>query len=243
MTHARASALRLAAALFLVGDTGLGRAQIVLVADGAGDFRCCSTMLRRAAGKAGSAVGVETFVWSHGYRRSIADQVDAAHARLQGQRLAAEVRARQAADPGARISLAGHSAGAAVVVAASEHLPADSLACIVLLAPSVPVDTDLSAALRASRGGVHVFYSPEDRWMMHAVTCLEVFKSGRRRTPAGIAGFQPPGAACADDAYARLRNYPWNPTLTSLGHDGGHFGGYQPAFVQAFILPLLARSP
>ena len=243
VTHARASALWLAAVCLAVNNPSTCYAQLVFVADGAGDFRCCSTMLRRAAKETGSPLDVETFVWSHGYGRSFADQMDTVHALAQGEQLARVVRARLASDAGLRINLVGHSAGCGVVLVAAQHLPPESIGCMVMLAPSVPADTDLAAALRATRDGIHVFCSHEDRWLMRAAGILEWFKSGRLRPTAGIAGFRPVTSSGADPFLVRLRTYPWSQSLTYFGHDGGHFGGYQPAFVQAFVLPLLAGKP
>ena len=41
--------------------------------------------------------------------------------------------------------------------------------------------------------------------------------------------------------YAKLRHYPWEPRLAWTGHEGGHFGCYQPGYLRAFVLPLLTR--
>jgi hypothetical protein len=89
---------------------------------------------------------------------------------------------------------------------------------------------------------MHVFYSDKDRWMMRAASWLELFKSGARSTPAGLSGFRLP-TMCPDPIYARLRTYPWDSRLAWLGNDGGHFGCYQPAFMRAFVIPLLMDCP
>ena len=38
--------------------------------------------------------------------------------------------------------------------------------------------------------------------------------------------------------YTRLHQYQWNKTLEQVGHDGGHYGAYQPGHVRKFVLPL-----
>src|SRR5437870_4857003 len=72
---------------------------------------------------------VETFVWSHGYKKIVPDQTDFPHARLQGQRLAEVVLAYCRQHPDARIHLVGHSAGSMVVLSAAEHLPPGTVDC------------------------------------------------------------------------------------------------------------------
>ena len=108
---------------------------LVWVVDGAGDLRGCSNALTQANLQAGSPVEVATFAWSHGSRRLLLDQIDAAHAREQGRRLAAEIRARQAREPGRRMVVVAHSAGAAVALAAGDNLPPDSVDRVVIMAP------------------------------------------------------------------------------------------------------------
>jgi len=55
----------------------------------------------------------------------------------QGQALAAEVLAHRAAHPGCQIILVGHSAGCAVVVEATTHLPPGNVDHLVLFAAAV----------------------------------------------------------------------------------------------------------
>src|SRR5207248_1707593 len=61
---------------------------VLLVADGAGDYRACSTSIRDTAHADGLPLEVVTFVWSHGYLRNFADHNDYAFARLRGRELA-----------------------------------------------------------------------------------------------------------------------------------------------------------
>jgi hypothetical protein len=213
---------------------------VVFGADGAGDFRCASTALRQAVGDAGLPVEVETFVWSHGYRRNLADQMDKRHALVQGQRLAWQVAACRQACPDLLIYLYGHSAGAAVVLAAAECLPPGSVERIILLAPALPANYDLRPALRASRQGIDVFCSHRDQ-CVPIVAFLELFKSGHCTMPGSYEGFRPCGHPAEEEAlYSKLRQYPWNPCLECFGHDGGHYGAYQQGFLHAFVLPLLS---
>jgi pimeloyl-ACP methyl ester carboxylesterase len=170
----------------------------------------------------------------------MADQMDTRHAVAQGRRLAGEVEAHRQAIPEAPIYLYGHSAGAAVVLAAAKCLPPGSVERIILLAPALPANYDLRPALRASRQGIDVFCSRRDR-CVPVVAFLEVFKSGHCRVPGSYDGFRPCVHSAEDEAlYGKLRQYPWNPYLDCFGHDGGHSGAYQHDFLGAFVLPLLS---
>jgi hypothetical protein len=208
---------------------------VVLVVDGAGDFGGCSTALRVAAD--GWPLDIRRFPWSHGYRKIIADQTDAPHALRMGRQLAAV--SRDVAAGGASVSLVGHSAGAAVVLAAAESLPPGTLCRIALLAPSVSAKHDLTAARRATRHGIDVFASRRDVVALALVTGVVGTSDGRRGPAAGRVGFRA-GAAAGDGPEVRV--YFWSPQLRATGHDGGHYGAYAAEHLRAFVLPGLAAG-
>src|SRR3954468_23247541 len=108
---------------------------LLIVADGAGDYRACSASIRATAEADQQPFDVITYVWSHGYLHNAVDQTDWGHARERGVQLAALVAAHQAAHPKAPVILAGHSAGCAVVLAAADCMTPDQIDQIVLLAP------------------------------------------------------------------------------------------------------------
>src|SRR5687768_11628734 len=64
---------------------------LVLVVDGAGGFEGASRHFRQAAAESCLPFDVETFDWSHGYLRILADHLHLEHAREQGHRLAARI--------------------------------------------------------------------------------------------------------------------------------------------------------
>ena len=212
---------------------------VVFVADGAGDYRAASTSLRETAAADGWPLDVRTFVWSHGFLRNLADHTDYDWAREQGRKLAGVVTAEKQARPDVPVSLIGHSAGSYVVLEAANQLPPDSLERVVLLAPSVSSKYDLRPGLRAARNGMDVFYSRSDRFWLGAFMAV----AGTSDTPsetrsAGRFGFEPQVAPEEQPLYARLRQYEWNPSLEQTGHDGGHYGAYQPGHLRKFVLPL-----
>jgi pimeloyl-ACP methyl ester carboxylesterase len=233
--------------VLLIGFVSVARAgdppttrDIVFVADGAGNYQMASKMLRGVVQETAAALAVETFVWSHGFKRTMPDQMDLPHARIQGQRLAEIVLAYRKQYPRALIHLVGHSAGSMVVLSATEHLPPGTVDHIVLLAPSVSCEYDIRPALRCVRGTVQVHYSRHD-WLYLGLCTKLVGCADRHWCGAsGRKGFSlrvesPEDAALLE----RLQQHPWQSSYRLLGNEGGHYGAYQPAYLKAHVLPVL----
>jgi hypothetical protein len=219
---------------------GLSRGEVI-VAGGAGGRQDPAAAIADAADDACLGLHVRSFDWCHGMGRALADVSDADHARRQGRRLAAEVRRCLAERPGNGVSLVGYSAGCAVVLAAAEELPADSLDRIVLLAPAVSPCHDLRRALASARRGIDVFVSERDWLLLGLGTSITGTPDGGRGPAAGRGGFCPPALAPGQEALAgRLRQHAWHPCVEWTGNRGGHAGAVAPAFVRAYVVPLLA---
>ena len=213
---------------------------VVFVADGAGGFKAASASMRSTVAADRLPLRVETFDWTHGHWRIIADQIDRDHVRKEGLELAARVSALQQSCPGLPVCLVGHSAGSAVVLTAADVLPPGSVDRIVLLAPAVSTDHDLRPALACARRGVDVFYSKDDVLYLGVVVTILGNSDRVRDAAAGRVGFRPTIAGPGDAAlYTKLRQYPWEPGLDPTGNHGGHYGAYQPDFLRAAVLPLL----
>jgi pimeloyl-ACP methyl ester carboxylesterase len=217
---------------------------LVLVADGAGDFRCASTTLAQVAEGTHAPLCVQPFIWSHGYPRIFADQMDHQHIRGQGKQLAQLILTYQQEHPETPIYLVAHSAGTGVVLNAAEALPPDSIERIILLAPAVSCTRDLRGALTAARQGVDVFYSKDDWWYLGMAVTLIGTSDRHWSSAAGRIGFQPVICGPEDgQLYGKLRQYPWEECLSWTGHKGGHYGAYQPEFLKLCVLPLLEPAP
>jgi pimeloyl-ACP methyl ester carboxylesterase len=211
---------------------------VVLSVDGAGNYRNTSVALREAVGEERLPLAVDTVVWSHGTGRFFADQLDYAHARTEGCRLASQIRARRQACPSGKIYLVAHSAGSAVVLTAAEALPPGSIDRIVLLAPAVAATYDLRPALRCCP--IDVFYSEQDRGYLGVGVAIVGTTDRHWSAAAGRVGFRFQGETPDDQAlYRRLRQHPWTPAMERTGNYGGHYGAHEPAFLRAYILPLL----
>jgi pimeloyl-ACP methyl ester carboxylesterase len=215
---------------------------IVLVADGAGDFRDLSAHLQGAILEAAMPLTVQTFAWSRGRGRILADQTDHGNHQVQGRRLAEYVWRHRVDQPQLPVYLVGSSAGSDVVLCAAALLPPDSVEKIVLLAPSVCADRDLRPTLRSARGGIDVFTSHKDRLILGLGMRVVGTTEGNCKIAAGRVGFRPVIASAEDAAlYQRLRQHPWEPAQRADGHNGGHFGSTQPEFLRTRVVPLLAQ--
>lgn len=217
------------------------RRSLVIVLDGAGGFEAASQAMQKTAAECKLPLEVHGFHWTHGYLRVFSDQMHVSHTRQQGRILAELLLACRHQAPDRPIYLVGHSAGCGVALVAAETLPPNTLERIVLLAPAVSAKHDLRAALRSSCQGIDVFISGHD-WCCLGLGIMLAGTTDRYRLSgaAGRVGFRPV-LSCPEDEtlYAKLRQYPWNPSLMWTGHKGGHYGGYQPGFLCAFVFPLL----
>jgi pimeloyl-ACP methyl ester carboxylesterase len=216
---------------------------VVIVANGSGDFRTVSLGLSRAVCEAGVPLRVETFVWSHGFGSYVTDHVDHCNQVEQGRRLACLVACYRRACPCRAVYLVGHSAGCAVVLAAAEALPPGSVERVVLLAPSVSTDYDLRPALGCTRLGIDAFCSRRDVFTLGLAMAL-VGTADRCRAPAaGRVGFQPVLVNPTDAAlYTKLRQHCWDPCVCWTGHQGFHYGSNRKDFARAYLLPLFLRE-
>jgi pimeloyl-ACP methyl ester carboxylesterase len=215
-------------------------AGVVFCADGSGGLGGTTHVLQHAVAEGRVPVRVEMVEWSHGTARFMADHLDWVNIERQGRALAAEARAWQARYPDKRIYFVGQSAGCAVVLVAAAALPADSLERVLLLAPSVSAGYDLRPGGASARQGIDAFYSRRD-WFVLGLGMTFSGTTDRRLAPAaGRVGFRRIVTGPQDEAlYRRLRQHPWDPSVSWTGNTGGHYGSDNPGHVRARILPLL----
>lgn len=214
---------------------------VVFCADGAGGLGGTTGVLGQVVTESRLPLRVEMVDWSHGTGRFLADHLHWRNIKNQAQRLASQALAWRGRYPDKRIYFVGQSAGAAVVLEAAGELPRDSIERVVLLAPSVSSRYDLRPALASACQGIDVFYSKRD-WFVLGLGMAFSGTTDRRLAPAaGQVGFRPRIAGTEDEAlYARrLRQRAWEPSVSSTGHTGGHYGADEPGHMRAYVLPLL----
>lgn len=136
-----------------------------------------------------------------------------------------------------QIVLLGHSAGCGVILGAMRKLPHDArVDQIILVAPSVSPQYDISAALQKS-GSVDAFVSSRDTTFLSWRTSNFGSYDNIKTRAAGNAGFLIDRYSPAE--LTRFRQHPYDPAWNSLGNDGGHFGGVSRRFVASNIALLL----
>lgn len=228
----------------IVVELGRAASPLIVVVDGAGDFKGCSTAVSQAIRLLHVPATIEVFPWSHGHYRVLVDQVDERHSRAKGKELAERLVAWKQEQPERPIVLISHSAGCAVALAASSHLPTAFLERQILFAPSVSTRYDLRPTLRASRHGIDAFCSSLDCWALGLG--IKLFKTAdewRDREAAGRHGFR---FCCESEndsfLYEKLRHHFWTVTDTALGHNGRHHGMHAPAWLKTHVFPLLSAS-
>ena len=115
---------------------------------------------------------------------------------------------------------------------------------VVLLAPALSPDYDLSAALRAVRREIVVFWSPFDLIILGAGTRVFGTIDRVKTVGAGLVGFRVPAGNTG-----RLRpafvnttssvRFAGSPRMAASGHLGGHMGPDSPFFLRKYVVPLL----
>jgi pimeloyl-ACP methyl ester carboxylesterase len=216
-------------AILLLPTARLFAQGVVFIADGSGGLPGPGPEIARQISGACVLTRVEMVDWSHGWGRVFLDLYHHGHHETQGQELACRIMTYRQACPSGRIYLVGHSSGAAVILAATEHLPPGSVTRVILLAPSVATTYDLRSALRAACEGVDAFYSHRDLVSLS----MTVAGTADHQYFVGAAGYHGFRTLCGDEAalYSNLRQYP--------GCYSGHFSCTQAAFVRDHVLPLL----
>jgi pimeloyl-ACP methyl ester carboxylesterase len=216
-------------------------AGVVFIVGGIGGLDPLVLSARLALPAAGVPHEVREFDWTHGKCRFLRDLQDTRYLLQRAEELAAQIRTLKADDPNRPVYLVGHSAGAALVLAAAEHLPPASVERIVLLAPAVSPTFDLRPALRATRGEIVAFTSTFDRFVLDWGTSVFGTVDRVYSPSAGLLGFREPDALDEQERaeYRRLVQAPWRWECLFEGRGWGHHGTTTPLFVYKRLAPWL----
>ncbi len=171
-------------------------------------------------------------------------------ARERAAEVAAYVDEYRAAHRGRPVFIVGHSAGAGIAVFAAEEVgaaePANAdgppLAGIVIIAPSLSPEYDLTRAIEACGGRMAACSGALDGfiWFM-SVAAHNI--DGTRGTAAGQSGFRVPDDAPAQrrEEFEHLVQIRWRPSMMLRGNLGGHTGWASASWVKAKLAPLIVR--
>jgi pimeloyl-ACP methyl ester carboxylesterase len=238
------SSLLFVAGLLMVRDLPAAepvRAGTVFVLGGVGGLDPLQATAPWAMPIAGVPHRVEVFLWTHGILRPLRDLQDIRHLLKQADRLTDRVLEELARHPDRPIYLIGHSAGAALILAAAEKLPPASIERMILLAPAVSPSYDLRPALRATRHELVAFTSTYDRLCLDWCTSLFGTVDRVYGPAAGLDGFREPEDLDEEGRglYRRLVQVPWRLPMMWQGTDGWHNGACMPIFLIHRVAPWL----
>lgn len=163
--------------------------------------------------------------------------------RAAARRLANELATFAADNPTRPIFITCDSGGAGPVVWTLEALPANvHVEAVVLLAPALSPEYDLSPALARVRQKMLVFNSPADTLVLGWGTRTYGTIDRKHVTAAGVVGFTMPPDVVDPTQYAKLQPMPYDPKWYGrYGNVGDHTGSMGTKFASGFIAPLLVQ--
>jgi hypothetical protein len=216
---------------------------LVMVIGGVGGLDWCGIALRHLLKNRRPTYAIQVFPWGLGFARWHADLTNIINRDAKARLIAETIGLYKASQPGCPVFVVAKSGGAGVAVKALELLDEAAVERVVLLAPAVSPRYDLTAALRAVRREMVVFWSPFDLLVLGAGTRIFGTIDRVRTIGAGLVGFRvaPVNAANAVTSreYGKLRQVRWHPRMAASGNLGGHMGPDSPFFLRKYVVPLL----
>jgi pimeloyl-ACP methyl ester carboxylesterase len=156
----------------------------------------------------------------------------------QSRLIAARIADRFAAGPQDTIDLSGHSGGAGLAVWALEQLPQDVMVeTVLLLAPALSPDYDLTAALKHVRGRLYVISSEHDPVLVAGTRAFGTI-DGVKTDSAGKVGFSRPSGGDPVQ-YRKLVPMPYDSDWARQGNFGDHIGPMMRPFAREVLAPLI----
>jgi hypothetical protein len=218
---------------------------VVFLVDGVGGFETMVTAARVAFPLAGVQHELREFNWSHGWGHILRDLQDNPHLLRKGYELSEQIRKQKEAEPERPIYVVAKSGGTAIALAALEQLKPATVERVILLSAAVSPNYDLRPAFKATRGEIVSFHSVMDQIVLGIGT--KRFGTADRvfGPSAGLRGFTPPPYPNDPEweAYRRLVQIPWQPTMLLEGNPGLHVGTSLPTFLGAEVAPWLKARP
>ncbi|MCC6240373.1 MAG: alpha/beta hydrolase [Phycisphaerales bacterium] len=209
----------------------------VLHLPGVGGFLWADGNLMRGLTDGLSGWGVGYYDWTNG-DPGLAALHDLTNKNRQKQKVAAWIQQRLTDHPDQTLTLIAHSGGCAIAVWALEQLPqAAQIDQLILLAPALSPEYDLTRALRHVRTRAWVFVSDQDLvlgWGTQVAGTMD----GAHTEAAGRVGFVISPQADRLE-YAKLVSMSYRPAWQELDNAGDHIGPMSYLFVRYFIAPLI----
>ena len=220
----------------LVSNNRMDRG-LVIVLPGVEGKSYLNEQIRDGLSDGGVSTAILIRDWTLGTALAIVSEMWESRARDKAADLAQYIHSYRLLHPTAPVILVGHSGGCAVAVFALEQLPPGvTVDSVVLLAPSLSADYDLSNALRHVDGTAYSYYSYRDIALLGVGTFIFGTVDRSHAAAAGNKGFNVPWRS--RDLYARkLRQIPWTPQMASAENSGGHTDWANQLFVRVYIAP------
>ncbi|HEX4792762.1 MAG TPA: hypothetical protein VH370_03165 [Humisphaera sp.] len=161
------------------------------------------------------------------------------HNRAESRMIADRITARVRDDPQANIILTAWSGGCQVAIWALEDLPEDiRVQSVVMVAPSMRPNYDMSRALSHVRGSLFAVTSPGDWFILGGGTLVFGVSDGSRTAGAGMIGFEIPQGS-SEVEYKKLVQLAYAAKWLQYGDLGGHAGAVSARFARDVVVPLL----
>ncbi|MGE5608088.1 MAG: hypothetical protein ACM359_02435 [Bacillota bacterium] len=207
--------------------------------NGIGGERSCDHWLLNGLRQGGFNAEVEVYDWTAGRVGIEALQGQELHS-AQSRKVAEKLTAFARQHPNRPIYITSHSGGCGVAVWALEQLPENvKINTLVMFAPALSPNYDLSKALSHVTDRAYVFSSPHDTIVLGTGTKLFGTIDGLKVEAAGLNGFIQPDQA--DPAqYKKLSPHPYNKQwLAKYGNAGSHICALRPLFAREYVATLL----
>lgn len=158
--------------------------------------------------------------------------------KLEARKIAELIVERLRDEPDAKIIMTGHSAGAGIAVWTLENLPDDvHIDTLVMIAPALSPQYDLSTALKHVRNRAYSFNSEYDPILGPGTRAFGTIDRIMTNA-AGRVGFKMPDGG-DEQQYAKLVQIPYDRGWMAYGNIGDHIGAMMPRFAARVIAPLL----
>lgn len=197
--------------------------------------------------RGGVPAAIEIYDWTSGIPGNfVGNLTNYERNRREARQLASRIVSYRNRHPRAPVVIVGHSGGCGIAALAIEALPAGrQVDLVVMLAPAISPNYDLTTVLRRTRLGVVNCYSAFDSALLGAGTTVFGTIDRGRGASAGMVGFEIP-QDLGEDAVrlyeSKLRQVQWTDRLAQFGALGDHFTWASIRFAETYLAPLILHN-
>jgi pimeloyl-ACP methyl ester carboxylesterase len=199
-------------------------------------------LMERGLMMAGVAAQIIIDDWT-GEQRGLAALVNQQRHASEARRVAGRIVELRRANPTARITVSGHSGGAGIAAWALAQLPEDvTIDDLILVAPAVSPQFDLSPALARVKGRCFAFNSLGDVAVLGAGTRTMGTIDRIKIDAAGRVGFFMPALPRDASQYAKLRQVFYQAEFLKLANNGEHMGAMMTPFAARVLAAVVSSG-